>query len=101
MAERVSHLPGIKSGKDYLFHASKLLLMTQLPYEVVKEAYPAQLGDREWYREDFLINYPHMPIDQSHIAAKEDKYVLLLILSAATEQQMDALEQIAATVEFE
>ena len=101
MAERVSHLPGIKSGSDYLFHAGKLLLMTQLPYKRIRDAYPMKLGDREWDRADWLIDAPQMPIEQAYLAVKKDDYVLVVILSARSEEQMDALEQIAATIILE
>lgn len=98
MAERVSHVPGIKSGKDYLFHSSKVLLRTQLPYELTKDAYPTRLGDREWYRADFVINQPQMPIDQSYFAAKQEDFVLVVILSAATKEQMVTLRRIADSI---
>jgi hypothetical protein len=98
MAERVSHVPGIKSGGDYLFHTSKMLLRTQLPYELTKESYPTQLGGREWYRADFIIAQPEMPIEQSYFAAKQEDWVLVIILSAATQEQMVALEGIADSI---
>ncbi len=95
MAERVSHVPGIKSGSDYLFHTSKMLLRTQLPYELTKESYSTQLGGREWYRADFMITQPEMPIEQTYLATKLEDFVLVIILSAATRDQMAALERIA------
>lgn len=95
MAERVSHVPGIKSGSDYLFHTSKMLLRTQLPYELTKETYSTQLGGREWYRADFIIAQPEMPIEQTYLATKLEDFVLVIILSAATRDQMAALERIA------
>lgn len=96
MAERVSHVPGIKTGNDYLFHTTKLLLRTQVPYELKQESHPTQLGGVEWHRADFVIKQNH--VQQSYFALKRKDFVLMLILSAATADQMQELEQIAATV---
>ncbi len=98
MAERVAHMPGIKSGDDYLFHTNKVLLSTQLPYELTKDSYPEQLGGRKWFRADFIINQPSMPIEQSYFATKREDFVLIVILSAATKEQMAALERIAESI---
>jgi len=100
MAERVSHVPGIKSGKDFLFHAAKMLLQTQLPYKLMKEAYPTKLGDQEWYRADFVFDQALMSIEQSYFAAKHRDYVLVVILSAATKEQMVVLERIADSIKL-
>ena len=100
MAECLSHMPGIKSGGDYLFHVATMLVQTQLPYELTKDAYRVPLGDREWYRADFVINQPEMPIQQSYLATKHDKFVLGVILSAATSEQIAALERIANSIKL-
>ena len=98
VAERVSHMPGVKSGRDYLFHARKLLLRSQLPYELIKDTFPTQLGGREWYRADYIVNNPQMPVEQSYFATKHDDFVLVVILSASTKEQMVALERIADSI---
>jgi hypothetical protein len=101
LAERVSHTPGVKSGEDYLFHVAKLLLQAALPYEVVRDAHPVQLGIREWSRAQFRLNQPQNPIEQTYISVKKGEYALSMILSAATQEQMLALEQISETVILE
>ena len=101
MAERVNHLPGIKSGADYLIHATTLLSRVQLPYELKNRPYSTQIGDRQWDRADFLINQPQMPFSQSYICTKNHDFVLLMVLTAATSEQMAALERVASSIVLE
>jgi len=98
MAERVAHAPGVKSGKDYLYHTSNGLMRTALPYELVREAYPTTLGSEKWHRADFVIRNPHLPIEQSYFAIHRGEFVLSVILSAATDEQMAELERIAGSI---
>jgi len=100
MAERVSHLPGIKSGGDYLFHVNKLLLRAPVPYEPTKPAHPTQLGGREWYRADFTVTQNGKPIAQAYLATKKEDWMFVLVLSATNPTQMAALERIADTITF-
>ncbi|MBU1076339.1 MAG: hypothetical protein KKH98_03550, partial [Spirochaetes bacterium] len=48
VAEKVSHLPGIKNGSDYLFHAKKLMESSQLQYIFGKEVYTENIGGVEF-----------------------------------------------------
>lgn len=97
MAERVSHVPGIKNGKDYLFHLTKVLTRTELPYEVIDEARSVTLGDREWYRIQFQVSAAGQDLQQDYYAMKQDDYVLSVLLTA-THDAMPVLEEIAGRI---
>ena len=101
MAERVSHVPGIKSGADLLFHTTKVLLASQLDYEVTKSPYSTQLGDRKWDRADFIFSVAQMTIRQGFISTKHHDFVVTMILSATTSEQMAALERVASLIVLE
>ncbi|MEO0541867.1 MAG: hypothetical protein AAFZ80_13535, partial [Cyanobacteria bacterium P01_A01_bin.105] len=58
MAEKVSHLPGIASGAEYLANVSILLTQTELPYEAKGEPYEVEIGGRTFHRADFQLNAP-------------------------------------------
>jgi hypothetical protein len=100
MAERVSHVPGIKSGADYLFHAAQLLKST-LAGEVTKETHAVQLAGSEWHRIDYRLQVLGRSISQAYICIKRGDYVIAMVLSAGTPEQMTALEQAAASIRLE
>ena len=100
MAERVSHFPGVKSGSDYLFHISKLLLGSQVQYQRRTDTFLTKLGETEFFRADFSMTLPEMTIDQAFFATKRGDYALSIVLSAATEEQMARLEEIASSIRF-
>ncbi len=100
IAERVSHLPGIKSGKDYLFLLSNTLLGGPLPYELTKEPYPIRFAGEEFYRADFALNAPAMTLNQPHIVTIREGFALIVLLSG-TDEYMAELEEIAASLKFD
>ena len=101
IAERVSHLPGIKTGADYLLQSEKILLGSQLPYQVAEKPYLIQLGDQQWYRADFFINLPTMRLSQTYVAIKHSDFVLSMIFTAATAEQKAVLEKVASSIVLE
>ena len=100
VAERVSHLPGLKDGADYLLHSEELLLGSQLPYQLAEGPYPVELGGRQWHRADFFINLPRMRLSQSYVAVKQGDFVLSMVLTAATAEQKAVLEKAASSIVF-
>jgi hypothetical protein len=44
VAEKVGHLPGIKTGSDYLYHAKKLMERSQLKYDFAENIYSEKIG---------------------------------------------------------
>lgn len=99
-AERVSHAPGIKTGKDYLFHVTRLLLEGNLPYERTNEGSLTKLGDKEFYREALQLRAVGRGIQQAYYAAILGDFALVVVLSAQTDEQMTRLEEVASTLRF-
>ncbi|MEO1591355.1 MAG: hypothetical protein AAFU71_08700 [Cyanobacteria bacterium J06632_22] len=99
MAEKVSHLPGIATGGDYLINVSNLLTQTELPYESKGEPYEVEIGGQTFHRADFSLNAGGMDIKQSYLALIKDGYALGFILSG-TDESITQLEDIATSMKF-
>jgi hypothetical protein len=99
-AEKVSQVPGIKSGEDYLSQATKLLLQ-QFPYEPLGEIYEYELDGKPFYRIDMVLDSQAGRIYQSYISMVSREYVLTFILTAQTEEEISRLEDIVKSGDFE
>lgn len=99
MAEKVSHLPGIVSGEEYLINVGNLLTQTDLPYEANGEPYEVEIGGQTFHRADFDLTAAGMEIKQSYLAMIKDGYALGFILSG-TDASLAELEEIANTLAF-
>ncbi|MEO0458060.1 MAG: hypothetical protein AAF152_15970 [Cyanobacteria bacterium P01_A01_bin.114] len=99
MAEKVSHLPGIKSGSEYLENVSNLLLQTDLPYAAEGEPYEVEIGGRKFHRADFTLSTAGIEIKQSYLATVDKGYALGFILSG-TDDTMSSLDDITQSISF-
>ncbi|MEM8806985.1 MAG: hypothetical protein AAGF01_13245 [Cyanobacteria bacterium P01_G01_bin.38] len=99
MAEKVSHLPGIASGSEYLANVSNLLLQTDLPYTPDGEPYAVEIGGREFHRADFTLSTAGIEIKQSYLATVDKGYALGFILSG-TDGTMGSLDEITNSITF-
>jgi hypothetical protein len=98
MAERVDHMPGIRSGKDYLFHLTKAMLSSGLPFELIGESHPTDIGGGGFHRADFTADVDGATIRQTFLAAKRGEFVLGVVLVAGTKAQMARLEEMASSI---
>jgi len=57
VAENTKNFPGIKNGKDYLFHAKKLLKQTQMPYAFEKEVFEQTIGNSSFHTMETKLNW--------------------------------------------
>ena len=88
MAEKVTHMPGIKTGEDYLFHAKKLLSMGQMPVTIAKDVRACEIGGRPFHRLDVTLSVPTGKLEQAYLAAIIDGYALAFIVSDSTVQDL-------------
>lgn len=100
IAERVRETPGIKSGKDYLFHFRKTLESSQMKFAFPKEVTTEKLGGR-----DFYVLYSEMPIAgmivrQKSYATVTKGYALTFAISFTNEEEQTALDNVLSTVAF-
>lgn len=100
IAERVRETPGIKSGKDYLFHIRKTLESGQMKFAFPKEVTTEKLGGR-----DFYVLYGEMPmggttVRQKWYATIMKGYALTFTISFTNEEEQSALDNVLSTVTF-
>ena len=66
--ERISRAPGIRSGKDYLFHVKKLLQSGQIKWSFPKKLYSELLGGIEFDVMSVELTTPMITVKQEHYA---------------------------------
>ena len=102
VAENLSLAPGVKSGKDYLFHARKLLLQTQMPYTHVDTTF----GERDFGSQEFgvmhaTLSLMGMEIGQTYYCTVKNGFSLSLIVSWLGEEQKEAIDKVLSSLTFE
>lgn len=101
VAEKVSHLPGIKKGSDYLYQAKQLMEMGQLKYVFTKDIYSEKIGGIYFDVQDVELNIGTLKVKQKYYAAIIRGYALSFVISSTTKQEEESLKQILAVVEFQ
>lgn len=96
LAERVSGVPGIVTGEDYLRNHRALVGQTGLPYEAISDIYPVMVGNGAFYRSDFQLGGV---LQQSYIFTVDQGYAYGFILSGLPEQMAD-LEAVVESIQF-
>jgi hypothetical protein len=97
-AERVSHVPGVKRGADYLGHTRKMLTQTALqprtdPIESAKAVGPLEM--------DVLPVHINMGVQEVHQrmhAARIGDYVLLIATTYTTDEERAQLDAILQSI---
>ena len=100
VAERVSHMPGVKRGSDYHFHARKLLESGQMKYEFPHEIYTRDFSGISFDVMPAQITINNLTIYQEYYAARVNDYVLMFILSYSLDEEIDELRKILTSVQF-
>ena len=101
VAEGVAHLPGIKTGGDYLFHLRRTLQGGSLRFAFPREVYTEVVGGLEFHvLATELVVSPTKVVKNEYFATVRRGYTLLLILKYSTDEERQMLRDILATVKF-
>ena len=100
VAERVSHIPGIKKGSDYLFHAKKLLESGQMNYEFPNNIYTKEISGASFDVMPAQITVKNITVYQEYHALKVKDYVLAFILSYSSDPEKAELENALNKLKF-
>jgi hypothetical protein len=101
IAEKVRHMPGIVTGKDYLFHARKLLESSQVQYAFLGETTNKIIGGQEFGLLESEMYMAGQQIRQNMYATIINGYALLLISSFSNDDDGLELESILENITFE
>jgi hypothetical protein len=100
IAEKIKHLPGIKRGSDYHFHAKKLMKMSRVKVTYPKDIYEATLDGVSFDVMEMEISIGEALIKQRQYAAIMKGYALLVALTYQDETGLNQLEEITGSVTF-
>jgi hypothetical protein len=87
-AEDLSGAPGIQTGKDYFFHALKLMTGPGKPLKQLNEPFKVALGAKEFYRVDLSASIMGRDFQQAYFAAVEKNNALILVATAESGEKI-------------
>ena len=99
--EDVSMVPGVKSGRDYFFHARRMLEQSPIPYTFADEYGAQEIGGRTFDRMDLSVNVSNLVVHQSYYAARSRDKVILIIASYSNEEQQRELAELLEMIELD
>lgn len=92
IAENIKNLPGIKSGKDYLFQAHRVLEMGQFKYDHVDSEFAKEtINGIEFYKMNAEVTYMGIKITQTYYSTVINKFAFSFIISYASDEQKNEL----------
>ncbi len=101
VVENIKHLPGIKSGKDYLFQARKLMAQSQMPYDHIdKESLREEISDADFYTMNVDINTLGVKIMQKYYVTNVNGFSLIIIASFIDKKQQKILTKSIKSLRF-
>ncbi|MBN1501823.1 MAG: hypothetical protein JW982_16820 [Spirochaetes bacterium] len=101
MAENLKLYPGIKTGKDYLFSARRLMNQSQIKYDHLDEDFEKRsIGGKEFYLMNALIKYAGLDIKQTYYCTTLNGFALNVIISYVTDEQKAILDKFVSSIRF-
>ena len=99
-AERVSQLPDIGRGSDYLRQVKKLFESGQFPVSFPKEIYPEKIGGQLFDVLEIQIAMPKSKLRQTYYSTIMKGYALNFSISFNTDEDELTLRNIVKTARF-
>jgi len=100
MAERLGGLSGVKTGKDYHFHARRQLQSAQMKIDIADELTQENLGGIDFDVMHGSIRVAGLTVHQKYYAAVMKNYALIFITSYLGADQQSALQNIVHSLAF-
>ena len=91
IAENTKTLPGIKKGKDYLFHAKKMLEQSQLDYKIEKEVFELPIGKLNFDVMEAKLEHLNLQITQEYISTVIKGFSLSFVISYTNDEEKNEL----------
>jgi hypothetical protein len=101
VAENLKGFPGIKTGSDYLYQASKLLKQSQIQYEYIESDFKKVIiNNQEFYSMNLSLNYMGLNIKQVYYATIQNGFCISAIISFINDEQKNGLEKVINSMNF-
>jgi hypothetical protein len=98
IAENISKTPGIKSGKDYLFHVKNGLKQSQVDYNFEEEIYKSKILEKDFYVLESYMMVMGNTITQEYYSKVADGFCLSFIVTYSNEEEREELYEILESV---
>lgn len=98
MAERVKHLPGIRTGAEFCAQLKQGLGMTALKSDSDNVESGLKIGSLDAYYLPARMKVGTTIVHQRYYATRHKDYVLVLIVSYTTDEELKAAETILANI---
>ncbi|MFX3635648.1 MAG: hypothetical protein ACE3L7_18950 [Candidatus Pristimantibacillus sp.] len=98
-AEKLSMLQGIKTGKDYLTSAQKIMVDANLPYEF-KEITSVKVGGKDFDVLEATVSNGELVITQHYYSAIMEGYSFNLITTSYDDESKAEIDKIIGSVTF-
>jgi len=98
VAERIRHMPGIKSGKDYHFHTKKFFQSGQMEVSFPKEIYTKQIGGVDFDIMTLQMSIAGQIVKQKQCATVMKGYALLFVVAFTNDEEEAELAKILESV---
>jgi len=100
IAESLGYLTGIRTGKDYQFHAKNLMEMSQVPYEFTDPSYPETINGTPFEVMPVRLNVGPTSLQQLYYSTVKKGYALSFILTYWTDEELAELKGYLSTLEL-
>ncbi len=100
VAERIRQAPGVKRGRDYLFHARRAMEASAMKFKFSGEVESETLGGRVFDVLPMEMDISGMTVRQRYYATIDQGYALCFIISFVTPEQETVARDILKTVKF-
>src|SRR5262245_4764704 len=101
LVERVSHLPGIKKGSDYLFHLRKALSAAKMRVEFDKDFYDESVGGLAFGVLETRMTLGDRTVRQKYYSTIRKGYALSFVISYTTDDELKTQNEILKSVTFQ
>lgn len=97
-AEDVSLAPGVETGKDYFFHARKLMEASNVPYQFENGYKQRTIGGQVFDEMDLHVALNGQRLGQSYYAARHGGSVVLFITSYKSEDDRKETDAVISSI---
>ena len=99
--ENLRNAPGVKSGKDYLFHSQKLLSQSNMRYDHIDEDFEEEkIGGAIFYKMGASIGIGDIEVYQTYYSTILNGFSFSIIISHAFEEQREELLNSVSSLKF-
>ena len=100
IAERVSHAPGIKNGKDYLLNIRALLMKTPGYQVLLKDPVEYHFAGSQFFRDNYAIDLNGVHVVQAQFATVRNGYALIFAFLAEDQTSVDEMAKGMDSLDF-